>query len=54
MRKQWIDAGGNPVVKYEGGAPSDNLIKDAPPPGNGFRWADPEVVVFKIERLSRR
>lgn len=30
MRKQWIDAGGNPAVRHEGGAPSNNLIKDAP------------------------
>ena len=30
MRKQWINAGGNPVVRHEGGAPSNNLIKDAP------------------------
>lgn len=28
--KQWIDAGGNPAVRHEGGAPSNNLIKDAP------------------------
>lgn len=30
MRKRWIDAGGNPAVRHEGGAPSNNLIKDAP------------------------
>lgn len=28
-RKQWIDAGGNPAVRHEGVAPSNNLIKDA-------------------------
>lgn len=28
--KRWIDAGGNPAVRHEGGAPSNNLIKDAP------------------------
>ena len=28
-RKQWINAGGNPVVRHEVGAPSNNLIKDA-------------------------
>ncbi len=28
--KQWIDAGGNLAVRHEGGAPSNNLIKDAP------------------------
>ena len=28
--KQWIDAGENPAVRHEGGAPSNNLIKDAP------------------------
>ena len=27
---QWIDAGGNPAMRHEGGAPSNNLIKDAP------------------------
>ena len=45
--KQWIDAGGNPAVRHEGVAPSNNLIKRCYPPGNGFRWADPEVIVSK-------
>lgn len=27
--KQWIDAGGNTAVRHEGGAPSNNLLKDA-------------------------
>jgi hypothetical protein len=28
--QQWIDAGGNPAVRHEGGTPSNNLIKDVP------------------------
>ena len=28
--RQWIDAGENPVVRHEGGTPSNNLIKDVP------------------------
>ena len=27
--RQWIDAGGNPAVRHEGVAASDNLIKHA-------------------------
>lgn len=30
MREQWIDVGGNPTVRHEGGTPSNNLIKDVP------------------------
>lgn len=26
----WIDVGGSPMVRHEGGASSNNLIKDAP------------------------
>ena len=28
--REWIDAGENPVVRHEGGTPSNNLIKDVP------------------------
>lgn len=35
-------------MRHEGVPPSNNLIKDDILPGNGFRWADPEVVSFSF------
>ena len=51
--KQWINAGGNPAVRREGGAPSNNLIKDAPYRATVFVRADPEVIVSFYFFLSR-
>ena len=47
ISQQWIDAGGNPAVRHEGGMPSNNLIKDVPHRATVFVWADPEVIAGK-------
>lgn len=44
--QQWIDVGGNPIVRHAGVA-ARVRNKTCYPLGNGLRWTDPEVIARK-------
>ena len=43
--EQWIDVGGNPIVRHAGVA-ARVRNKTCYPLGNGLRWTDPEVIAL--------
>ena len=48
--QQWIDVGGNPIVRHAGVA-ARVRNKTCYPLGNGLRWTDPEVIAKRVSTI---